>query len=106
MIRSVFDYGCVVYGAAALDQFDVVQTKALRVCIGAFNSTSIPAMLVEVGEAPLHLRRMKLALNYIAKLKGSGENIMSSSVLNNSWELAEGINRVNRSGYLYFNRAV
>ena len=40
MIRSVFDYGCIVYGSAAvslLRKLDVIQAKALRVCSGALN---------------------------------------------------------------------
>ena len=34
MIRSVFDYGCIVHGSAAvslLRKLDVIQAKALRV---------------------------------------------------------------------------
>ena len=34
MIRSVFDYGCIVYGSATvslLRELDVIQAKALRV---------------------------------------------------------------------------
>ncbi|KAJ8333999.1 hypothetical protein SKAU_G00413180 [Synaphobranchus kaupii] len=47
-----------------LHKLDVVQAKALRVCSGAFRTTPVPAMQVDVGESPLRLRRAKLGLNY------------------------------------------
>ena len=68
MVRSVLDYGCLAYGGASpttLARLDVAQAKALRVCCGAFRTTSVPALLVEVGETPLRLRRVKLALHYL-----------------------------------------
>lgn len=75
MIRSVFDYGCLAYGSAArstLSKLDVVQSRALRICTGAFRTTTILSLLVEAGEVPLRLRRAKLALNYFVKIKSSG----------------------------------
>ncbi len=39
LIRSVMDYGCVVYGSASktlLKKLDVIQAQALRICSGAF----------------------------------------------------------------------
>lgn len=56
MIRSTLDYGCVVFGSASksvLEKLDRLQAKALRICCGAFRTTPIPALLVEMGEAPL-----------------------------------------------------
>ena len=44
LVRSVFDYGCFVYGSAAtthLKKLDVIQYKALRLCIGAYKSTPV-----------------------------------------------------------------
>lgn len=52
MIRSVFDYGCLVYSSAAstmLNRLDVVQVKVLRLCCWAFHATLISALLIEMG---------------------------------------------------------
>ena len=41
-MRSAIDYGCFVYGAAAkthLNKIDRMQSKALRLSIGAMSST-------------------------------------------------------------------
>lgn len=76
MIRSRLDYGCLVYGSAArtnLAKLDVVQAKALRVCCGAVRTTSIPALLVECGEMPLRLRRVKLAIQCIGRIQSQGQ---------------------------------
>ncbi len=52
LIRSVLDYGCVVFGSAAqsqLKKLDVVQAQALRLCCGAFKTTPVSALQVEMG---------------------------------------------------------
>ena len=50
MIRSVFDYGCIVYGSAAvslLRKLDVIQAKALRVhCKNVFELYFIQFIIV------------------------------------------------------------
>ena len=74
-IRAAIDYGCLAYGSAsktALAKLDVVQSKALRICSGALRSSSIPALQVENVEMPLPSRRIKLGLQYRAKIRGSG----------------------------------
>ncbi len=93
MIRSSLDCGCLVYGAAAktnLTRLDVVQAKALRVCSGAFCSTPIPALLVEMEETPLGLRRRKLALNYVAKIHGHEKVHPGKQLLKECWEWGGG----------------
>ena len=84
LIRSVFDYGCVVYRSASktlLTKLDVIQHKALRLCCGAMKSTPVNAMQVEMGEMPLHIRRDQLALVYWANLRGQKEGHISQPVL-------------------------
>ncbi len=58
LIRSVLDYGSIVYDSAAktLLKFDVIQAQALRLCCGAFKTTPVSALQVEVGEMPLQIR--------------------------------------------------
>jgi len=51
LIRSVIDYGSVVYGSAAkthLDKLEGIQAKALRICCGAYPSSPVSALQVEV----------------------------------------------------------
>ncbi len=62
-----------VYGSASktvLDRFDVVQTRAMRMCCGVFRTSPVSALLIEMGEMPLWLRRIKLGLQYWIKLSG------------------------------------
>ena len=93
MIRSAIDYGSFVYGAAAkstLDKLDATQARALRTCCGAFRTTPIPALLVEMGEWPLRIRRSKLGLHYWAKLNGTSLSLSAKCLLNETWEFAGG----------------
>lgn len=89
LIRSVLDYGCVAYGSAAkshLKKLDVIQAQALRICCGAFKTSPIPAIQVEMGEVPLELRRKQLMANYWVNLKGHRANHPTREVLQDSWE--------------------
>ena len=73
LVRSVFDYGCFVYGSAAtthLKKLDVIQHKALRLCICAYKSTPVASLQVEMGEMPLRMRRDQLSLVYWTNLRG------------------------------------
>ncbi|XP_060782170.1 uncharacterized protein LOC132889552 isoform X2 [Neoarius graeffei] len=93
MIRSIFDYGCQVYGAAsnsALKRLDVIQSKALRVCCGAFASTSTSALLVETGEKPLRLRRIQLTLHYWNRLRERTSLCPASPILTDCYEFTSG----------------
>lgn len=92
MIRSSLDYGSFVFGAAAktvLQKLDKVQTKALRICSGAFRSTPIPALLIEMGETPLHIRRQKLGLQYWARLTGLKHDSTAKGLLTEYWEFGK-----------------
>ncbi len=62
LLRSVLDYGCIVYGSASismLKKLDLIQARALRCITGAIKTTPISAMQVEIGESPLDIRRKK-----------------------------------------------
>lgn len=72
LIRSIFDYGCIIYGSAAktcLSKLDVIQNQALRICCGAVKTTPVTDIQVEMGEMPLRLRRDQLALVYWGNLR-------------------------------------
>lgn len=69
-IRSIIDYGCVMYGSAnkcLLNRLDVIQRKALRICLGAMHSTPTEPLHVEALEPPLAIRREFLSNKFILK---------------------------------------
>lgn len=73
LIRSILDYGCIAYGSAAetqLKKLDVIQSTAMRVCLGAMKTSPISALQVEMGEMPLELRRKQIAVTYWINLQG------------------------------------
>ena len=87
MIRSSLDYGCFVYGSASksvLAGLDVLQARALRLCCGAFRTSPVPALLIEMGEMPLWLRRIKLGLQYWVKLSGCHQTFPARCLLQES----------------------
>lgn len=76
-VRSKLDYGCIVYGSARssyIDSLDRIQNLALRICLGAFRTSPVQSLHVESHVMPLHLRRDKLALQYITKLRSNPLN--------------------------------
>ncbi|ROL44097.1 Cystinosin [Anabarilius grahami] len=86
LIKSVIDYGCIAYRDAArttLAKLEVIQTQALRICSGAFQTS--PAVALQV-EMPLQLRREQLAANYCANLQGYGRSPPSRAVMQVCWE--------------------
>lgn len=57
-MRSTMDYGCIAYMSAAechLKKIDVDQAQALRTCSGAFRTSPVAAIQVEMGEQPLRI---------------------------------------------------
>ena len=67
-VRSLIDYGCLVYGNASislLKKLDVIHNKCIRLCVGLLNDTPINALLSEAGEIPLFIRRQKLGIAFI-----------------------------------------
>lgn len=92
LIRSKLDYGCTVYGSAAksvLTELDVVQARALRICLEAIITSPVCALQVEAGEMPLWIRRKQLVANYWVNLRGHGENHPTKKVLQNCCEKEE-----------------
>ena len=77
LVRSKLDYGCVVYGSARpsyLKMLNTVHHQGLRLALGAFRTSPVESLYVEAGELPLEQRRIKLALQYITKLKATPSN--------------------------------
>uniref|UniRef100_A0A672Q0W8 Ankyrin-1-like n=1 Tax=Sinocyclocheilus grahami TaxID=75366 RepID=A0A672Q0W8_SINGR len=89
LIRSIMDYGCLVYGSANKSNFiqlDRIQSQALRICYGAFLTSPVSALQVEMGEMPLQIRRQQLIVSYWANLRGQSGNHPTKKVLRPSWE--------------------
>lgn len=66
-IRSLLDYGCEAYDSASDNVkkvLDSIQYQCLRICAGALPLTPLASLQVEMGEAPLDLRRQQIALKY------------------------------------------
>ncbi len=89
LVRSVLDYGCVVYGSAAetsLRKLDNIQHQVLRLCTGAIKTTPITALQVEMGEMSLEMRRVQLLVNYWVNLKGHSQEHPTLDTLKPCWE--------------------
>ncbi len=89
LVRSVLDYGCVVYGSAAetsLRKLDNIQHQVLRLCTGAIKTTPITALQVEMGEMSLEMRRVQLSVNYWVNLQGHSQEHPTLDTLKPCWE--------------------
>lgn len=78
------DYGSIVYASLArshLKKLEVIQAQALRVCCGAFKTSPVSAIQVEVGEMPLEIRRRQLIANYWVNLQGHNDLHPTKEVL-------------------------
>lgn len=89
LIGSRIDYGSVAYGSAAksvLAQVDIIQSRALRICLGAMKTAPVCSLPVEAGEMPLWIRRKQLTANYWIHLKGHKADHPTKRVLGMCWE--------------------
>ncbi|GFN91503.1 RNA-directed DNA polymerase from mobile element jockey [Plakobranchus ocellatus] len=76
-VRSKLDYGSVVYGSAkkhVLRALGPIHHQGLRIALGAFGTSPIKSLYAEAGEPSLEHRRIKLAFNYVLKLKSLPRN--------------------------------
>ncbi|GBN92942.1 putative RNA-directed DNA polymerase from transposon BS [Araneus ventricosus] len=70
-ILSKIDYGCTIYGSArksVLQKLDPVHHTALRLCSGAFRTSSIKSLYVYCCEPALDIRRQMLSLHYFFRI--------------------------------------
>ena len=89
LIRSKLDYGCILYSSARktyLEKLKTVQNQALRLCLGAFQTSPIQSLHTEANELPLHLRWEKLLLQYMLKLKSNPENPAYKKIYETEYE--------------------
>jgi ribonuclease HI len=70
MVRSHLDYASFLFDPLPRyleDKLERIQSKCLRLILGAFPSTPINSLQVESGEMPLSIRRFYLAKRFILK---------------------------------------
>ena len=77
LVRSILDYGCIVYGSARqsyLRKLDSIHNQGLRLALGAFGISPVNSLYAEANETSLNLRRKKFSWHYYLKLKSNPDN--------------------------------
>ena len=77
LVRSIVDYGLIVYGAAcasSIEKIDVVLRSIMRLILGAFKSTPVSTLYAELGLEPTADRRTWLAAKYVLNLSNKPSN--------------------------------
>ena len=89
LVRSKLDYGCFIYGSARksyLRCLDSIHHLGLRLALGALRTSPVESFYVEANEAPLSLRREKLALQYFTKLQSCPSNPAFDCTINPKYQ--------------------
>ena len=89
LVRSKLDYGCFIYGSARksyLHCLDSIHHLGLRLALGALRTSPVESLYVEANEAPLSLRREKLALQYFTKLQSCPSNPAFDCTINPKYQ--------------------
>lgn len=79
----------MVYSSAnktLLKKIEVMQNQALCICFGAFRSSPVTSLQVEMGEFPLEYLGLQLKLRYWSEVKGHSENHPVQQLFKNCWE--------------------
>jgi len=77
LVRSIVDYGLIVYGAASassIEKIDIALRSIMRLILGAFKSTPAATLYAELGLEPTADRRMWLAAKYVLNLSNKLSN--------------------------------
>ena len=77
IVRSKFDYGCIVYGTASssnLRQLDSTRNSGLRLALGAFYTSTVSSLYTEANEDPLEKHRLNLSMHYYLKTSACIDN--------------------------------
>ena len=70
LLLPKLDYGCQAYGTASeteLERLNPIHNQALRLCLGAFHTTTILSLEVESNLHSLEYRRKILGIKYFAR---------------------------------------
>jgi len=88
-IRSILDYGCIVYGSARksyLKMLDPIHHQGIRLALGAFKTSPCESLLAEANEPPLSHRREMLSAHYALKLRSNPLNPAFSAVFHPNYK--------------------
>ena len=83
-VRSKIDYACVLYGSASktyLKKLDPIQNSAMRLILGARNTTPILSLQAESLIPPLALHRDYLNVKHFIKLKHKPKCYPTTTIL-------------------------
>ena len=89
LVRSKLDYGCFIYWSARKSYIrclDSIHHLGLRLALGALRTSPVESLDVEANEAPLSLRREKLALQYYTKLQSCPSNPAFECTINSKYQ--------------------
>ena len=89
LVRSKLDYGCFFYGSARMSDLrclDSIHHLGLRLAFGGLRTFPVESLYVEANEAPLGLRREKLALQYYTKLQSCPSNPAFDCTINSKYQ--------------------
>lgn len=78
VVRSIIDYGCVVYGSARdsyRSRLDPVHNLGLRLSNGAYRTSPVQSLYVDCNEPPLCDRRALLTMSYVLRIRSSPQHI-------------------------------
>ena len=88
LIRSKLDYGCIVYGSAHMSYLhilDPIYNQGLRHCFGAFRTSPVESLYVDVYEPSLGARRARLSLQYATKIELLPKHPAHNAVFDNKY---------------------
>ena len=72
LIRPILDYADIAYDSARnshLKKLDLIQSAALKTCLGAIKNTPLEILQTELNEPPLDLRRLHHQISTITRSK-------------------------------------
>ena len=84
LVRSVLDYGSIVYGCASatnLCTLDTVHHAGISLATGSFRTSRIDCLLVDAGEPSLSMHRDLLLCSYSVKISGFPNHLTYRSLL-------------------------
>ncbi len=88
LIRAAIGYGSMVYSSACKTQplkWEAIQSQAMQICYGAFRSSPLSAVHVEMDEMPQEICRLKLRMRYWISIKGHSDSHPVKMVLKDFW---------------------
>ncbi|GBN55128.1 hypothetical protein AVEN_10527-1 [Araneus ventricosus] len=84
VILSRIDYSCMVYDSARATvsrRLDTIHHSALRICSGAFRTSTVESLYVICHQLPLHLRRQKISALYFFRAQSVPKHPISQLTL-------------------------